>query len=87
MTEEADRITYIAKIRERMKQKGITIKWIASCTGKSPQWITDIFQGNYPHHKAYRLPQFLIDYLTYHALLPSSDREAVPPTTNDQGAS
>ena len=87
MTEEAGRIARIAAIRERMRQKGITIKWIANCTGKSPQWIAAIFQGNYPHYKAYRMPQFLIDYLTYHALLPNGDQEAAPSSTDHKGAS
>ena len=69
-TDEAARIARITAIRERMKQKRITIRWIASCTDRSPQWIGAIFQGNYPHYKAYRLPQFLIDWLADHALLP-----------------
>ncbi len=70
MTEEADRIAYIAAIRERMKHLGITIKLIAVSTGRSPQWIGSIFQGNYPQYKAYRLPQYLTDYLASLKLLP-----------------
>lgn len=66
------RIAYIAEIHERMKRSGITIRLIAGCTGRSPQWISAIFQGNYPHYKAYRLPQFLTDYLAGRGLLPEA---------------
>ena len=70
MSTEAERIARLAAIRERMKQRRITIRQIAGATGRSPQWIGAIFQGNYPHYKAYRLPQFLINYLADNALLP-----------------